>query len=119
MILEMEINVPTQFVIEKIKTAKAPSISRQENSGICSTCANESTCVYYQSRGQVVHFCEEYDGSGARLVIAPKKKTEVPAPVVKIEKIPVFKGLCVNCEKRETCRFDKPEEGIWHCEEYE
>jgi len=30
----------------------------------------------------------------------------------------VYKGLCVNCENRETCRLAKSEGGIWHCEEY-
>jgi hypothetical protein len=24
----------------------------------------------------------------------------------------------INCETRETCTYSKPEEGIWHCEEY-
>jgi hypothetical protein len=29
-----------------------------------------------------------------------------------------LKGLCVNCDNRHTCTFPKPEEGVWHCEEY-
>jgi len=29
-----------------------------------------------------------------------------------------YKGLCVNCAKRETCTISKPEGGIWRCEEY-
>jgi hypothetical protein len=30
-----------------------------------------------------------------------------------------LKGLCVNCELRDECMFTKPEEGVWHCEEYQ
>ena len=30
-----------------------------------------------------------------------------------------YKGLCVNCEHRETCTLPKPKSGVWHCEEYE
>jgi len=108
----------SQFVIEKIKRAEPKPTAVPEKEGLCSTCANESTCVYYQERGQVVLFCEEYDGNGAKLTIAPKKAPEPVVPPVKIEKIKIFKGLCINCEKRESCQFFKPEEGIWHCEEY-
>jgi hypothetical protein len=27
-------------------------------------------------------------------------------------------GLCSTCENSETCTFQKPEGGVWHCEEY-
>ncbi len=29
-----------------------------------------------------------------------------------------FKGLCVNCTKRDTCEIKKPKEGVWRCDEY-
>ena len=29
-----------------------------------------------------------------------------------------FKGLCRNCENRETCLLPKSEAGVMHCEEY-
>lgn len=29
-----------------------------------------------------------------------------------------FKGLCVNCDHRFTCAFQRPESGVWYCEEY-
>jgi hypothetical protein len=28
------------------------------------------------------------------------------------------KGLCATCDNRETCTYPKPEDGIWHCEEF-
>lgn len=111
--------MPNHFVIEKIKRDPEPSVVVPQTGGICSTCRNESNCIYYQSRGEVIHFCEEYDGDEARLVISPKNNAGAAAAPVKIEKLPAYKGLCINCEKRESCRFEKPEEGVWHCEEYE
>jgi hypothetical protein len=29
-----------------------------------------------------------------------------------------FKGLCSNCENRNTCVNSRMEGGVWHCEEY-
>jgi hypothetical protein len=31
----------------------------------------------------------------------------------------IHRGLCVNCDVRETCTFSKPEGGVWFCEEYQ
>ena len=28
------------------------------------------------------------------------------------------KGLCVNCDNRDTCAFPRSEAGVWFCEEY-
>jgi hypothetical protein len=30
-----------------------------------------------------------------------------------------LKGLCGNCDNAETCIYDKPATGIWHCNEYQ
>ncbi len=30
----------------------------------------------------------------------------------------IYKGLCVNCDKRETCTIPKPEGGVWRCKDY-
>lgn len=32
--------------------------------------------------------------------------------------IDLIKGLCINCENRNTCKYIKPDGGVWHCEEY-
>jgi hypothetical protein len=31
----------------------------------------------------------------------------------------IHRGLCINCDVRETCTFPKPEGGVWFCEEYQ
>jgi hypothetical protein len=30
-----------------------------------------------------------------------------------------LKGLCGNCDFADTCIYDKPVTGIWHCNEYQ
>ena len=30
----------------------------------------------------------------------------------------LYKGLCVDCEKRETCIIPQPDSGIWRCKDY-
>jgi hypothetical protein len=32
---------------------------------------------------------------------------------------PEITGLCVNCDKRFTCRHCRQLGGVWYCEEYE
>lgn len=32
---------------------------------------------------------------------------------------PQFKGLCINCENRNTCTFSRPKGGVLFCDEYE
>lgn len=31
----------------------------------------------------------------------------------------IHRGLCINCDVRDTCTFPKPEGGVWFCEEYQ
>jgi hypothetical protein len=31
----------------------------------------------------------------------------------------IHRGLCLNCDVRNTCTFPKPEGGVWFCEEYQ
>ncbi len=90
------------------------------SAGLCSTCNNNNdvACGYRALRGYDALFCELFDISpnggdrdvGARLVavevIAVGKKTERE----------IFKGLCINCENRETCGLAESEGGVWHCE---
>jgi hypothetical protein len=30
-----------------------------------------------------------------------------------------FRGLCFTCGKSNICSLPKPEEGVWHCVEYQ
>ncbi len=93
--------------------------------GLCSTCNNnvDAVCSYRELRGFDAQCCEMHDERtpasalltgaqgkpSARVVVASR-----PVPTESTE----FKGLCINCENRETCLQSRIEGGIWHCEEY-
>ena len=91
--------------------------------GLCATCRNAATCVYRSKRGFDALYCEMFDDSTTTSATErnqgvadnPKAAMEHAAG----EAAPVsYKGLCVNCANRESCALPKPEEGVWHCEEY-
>lgn len=99
--------------------------SEAKSIGICSTCNNCLTCGYRALRGGDALFCEMFDdyvpspngGNGGGDVGSPT--VEIEADVVeKATESEVYKGLCVNCEDRRTCRLARSEGGVWHCEEY-
>lgn len=81
---------------------------------LCMTCNNARNCMYRLNKPDPVVECEEFDGYAL-----PPSAVVTAEPELKIVPDTRFKGLCVNCNKRETCTFPKPEAGVWHCEDYE
>ena len=88
---------------------------KKDPKGLCSSCRSGSTCTYTKDCQYPVLQCEEFDGYAPAPVRAKVKKT---AAALEEKDTGKYKGLCVNCEDRKTCRFPKPEGGVWHCEEY-
>ena len=110
-------------IVDKRKTKsredKPKGKVRPEAEGLCTTCNNEPDCVHSKSGGPVLQ-CEEFDS--------------YQEPKGVIEHIPrekdgngngngkdagKYKGLCMNCDHRETCVNANLEGGVWHCEEYQ
>ena len=90
---------------------------RQEYDGLCATCNNAPTCTHRINARAPVLQCEEFDGYQA----ATPKTESVPVPKKgngNDKEGRQFKGLCVNCDHRETCPHADLEGGVWHCEEY-
>jgi hypothetical protein len=90
-----------------------------KNHSICSTCNKADMCVHLKKVKQPILFCEEYDGGETHPspAIQPQsREAEVPADERRSRE---YKGLCVNCDHRETCIHATREGGIWHCEEYQ
>lgn len=109
----------------KERADKVSAVSKKaEFKGLCTTCNNAATCIYPRDSKRPVLQCEEFDGYAV-----PSERTTVNDVLGKTssqvrsgaeeKELVQYKGLCQNCENRKTCTFPKPEEGIWHCEEYE
>ena len=110
-------------VVKSKKTKTAPDVksSRLKHEskgyyGLCITCNYAAECVTARNSSEPVIFCEMFDDY---IEPAQAEKPKLQAKSVPVEKdVNELKGLCVNCEERHTCKFPKPEGGIWHCEEY-
>ena len=106
---------------KKLKKATPPSAVVY--GGLCSTCDTASTCTFPRDPERPIMHCDELDSHRVDIVavervpraepVSPKALSEA-----KQEELGKYKGLCVNCENRETCTFPKPEGGVWHCDEY-
>jgi hypothetical protein len=108
-------------VKEKPKKAAGTTVVLR---GICITCNYAAGCAHLRRNpGVVIWDCENYDDH-----VSPGDPVpEVAIPVVnndaalgvEIENATVeIKGLCIDCENRDTCAHAMKTGGVWHCEEY-
>lgn len=92
------------------------------NRGICSTCKHEEGCIYPRTGSQIVLNCGQFEPCPPRPSPPPDKGRmeleELWKRSSRDEPGKELKGLCSNCEDRQTCIYPKPAEGVWHCEEY-
>jgi len=97
----------------------------EEYKGLCSTCNNALTCGFLDNIQKPVWQCEEYDNiiPSTRKTIGkrvfPQTQFSIASNNISSQNSNKYKGLCVNCENRETCKHAKVEGGIWHCEDYQ
>jgi len=91
-----------------------------EYRGLCCSCKNAVGCYFRKHCQKPSFYCEEFEIDSTPFVktIARAKSLPTRLPDAE-EKASKSFGLCSNCENRKTCVFQKPEGGIWHCEEYQ
>ena len=94
---------------------EAAEATGAEHRDLCSTCNHAPACSNRGTPDSPMFFCEEFDAYVPVTVDAGSR----PAPAgTAIRESQKHKGLCANCENRETCTMPRPEGGVWHCEEY-
>jgi hypothetical protein len=120
-----EIAVRQQDSEEKVEITPQPQEVPQETSkevtpsmGLCATCNEAPDCAYAQQATTPVLFCEMFDASESPEQTSTDEREPDPQIATAAAQPSELKGLCVNCDNRHSCVFPKPEEGIWHCEEY-
>ena len=98
-LLEREIVIEREFVSDK--------------HSICSTCIHSGHCMYQDRSTKPIIVCDEFESEVANSkqpdILSERQEKETEGP---------FKGLCANCDNRNTCMFADSVVGIWHCEEY-
>ena len=97
-----------------------------KSTDICQTCIYVIDCAHYQhcqNQGKAIIHCENFDNKPVLHVVENEILHEVeyrPQP----SKTSIayvqgrMKGLCMNCEKRVSCKYPICDGGVWHCEEY-
>lgn len=97
------------------------AVLSERNKGLCSTCNNAPACALCKDSDMPVIFCEEFDDSEP----APDFDNSSAAPQsdnVEVKDRAAKNAdqidLCYNCDNRNHCAYDKPEGGVWYCEEY-
>lgn len=86
--------------------------------GLCGTCRNISECTHFARRG-AAHCCELFENEVVETAVQKWVDDSPPPKDFVLESDVPRKGLCMNCEHRESCSHSNTPEGIWHCEEYE
>lgn len=112
-----ERSLPKVQQLPKPMSPRARVANREWYPGLCTTCANESTCTFPRSADHPVLSCDEFVGAvevKPRAVQNPRASER--SAVANREWFP---GLCMTCAKRETCTYPKPEGGVFRCDEFE
>jgi len=83
---------------------------------LCSTCRHDSACGSRSTPERPILFCELFE-----VLVPVWTPPAIAAPLAGAasEQGGVeHKGLCMNCENRESCTTSQSQGGVWHCEEY-
>ena len=95
------------------------ALRTQEYIGLCRVCDNGPNCTFRKDVNRPAYYCEEFFIETFRSVryLIPETPREESEPVENSDESNAI-GLCRTCGNRDSCTFQKPEGGIWHCEEY-
>lgn len=102
-----------------IQTLQERETDRAESGtvSLCDTCIHSAHCSLHARFAGPVLECNEFEGiNGAA---SPKHGKIIAFPESDRQKTgDLSLGLCATCLNRDTCKFAKPDTGVWHCEEY-
>lgn len=102
-----------QSVVAKKATCVQP---KKQDKNLCVNCKFRDSCHFVKNSSEPILFCEEFELEKQTELKLVQHNENSQADINSSSE--EFKGLCRNCEKRDTCTYPKPEGGIWHCEEY-
>jgi NADH:ubiquinone oxidoreductase subunit E len=90
--------------------------------GICANCSRMVLCTSRKNWIGPIRDCDDFDDRRAAaptsavepLSFPIDKSIDLAAP----EEAEIYKGICSNCDNRETCGYRTPGQAVWFCEEY-
>jgi hypothetical protein len=93
---------------DEIQEPRQQSRVGSEEPSLCDTCRCAKVCKLYDNDLMPTDECKSY-------ILMPPSSVESAAATAAGR---VLAGLCVNCSQRFTCTYERPEGGVWHCEDY-
>lgn len=107
----------------KLKTIALDALEDEPTraTDLCSTCIHAHACTTIRGKKNMqVIYCEQFDDYERR---QPRIAAAAPNPArLSHDYDPAqdqLRGLCVTCSHVAYCTFNKPQGGVWHCEQYE
>jgi hypothetical protein len=85
--------------------------------GLCVNCKHIKDCISQNIYSRTVQFCELHETYEPKVYAVNYVKSNNNGAKTPSD-LKYSKGLCANCELVTECTIEKPEDGIWHCEEY-
>ena len=104
-------------VLERDSVDASHVTDTEKYTGLCTTCRHRTDCVFARAEIQPVVSCEEFEEEEKSRVRDVRSLRVQAGGTPDID--PSLKGLCMNCANRHDCKHEKPEGGVWHCEDYE
>jgi NADH:ubiquinone oxidoreductase subunit E len=90
--------------------------------GKCVHCSRMELCTSRQNWIGPIFDCEDFDDkrtAATGLEIEPRPSAWNKSVDLSISaEEEVYKGICSNCDHRETCGYRAPGHAVWYCEEY-
>jgi hypothetical protein len=86
--------------------------------GLCVSCAYLESCTFPGRTAENLMHCEEFhceSGDCSPPVLSKRRLSEGRD----LAEPPGLKGLCVNCDERFDCKYQRSPGGVWHCAEYQ
>ena len=92
--------------------------------GLCRDCARAPGCTYSRAPRLPVRSCEEFTvgevvSTESRAMASADERLQSQDRLKKEPTGEAPLGLCRTCVHAATCTFNRPEGGVWHCEEFE
>ena len=91
---------------------------RENTHSLCGTCRHAEGCVLKGSGGTPIYECNEFESARSMEFASEPSDEASDGGGGRAQAADSAKGLCVNCESRDTCMFADMVYGVWHCEEY-
>jgi NADH:ubiquinone oxidoreductase subunit E len=89
--------------------------------GICAKCSRMELCTSRKNWIGPIRDCEDFDrvtGESAPAIESGLLAMSKPADFTAPAEEEIYKGICSNCDHRETCGFRTSDQAVWYCEEY-